>query len=305
MADPDTTHALLQGAFDTHLHSAPDVLPRKFDDLQLAARLRQVGMAGGVLKSHYTGTAERATLVRQVYPDVQLFGMLVLNNSVGGLNPIAVDIAGRLGARVVSLPTLNAANELENVAGQRDETKLPYWMGIARDMQARGIAGNWIRVVDEQGRVGDAARQCFEVIASYDMILATGHIAPREMLPAIEAAREAGVTRLLITHPEFPTTRLDVEQQQALARHGALFERCFTTPNTGKIPWETVFENIRRVGPATTIVATDLGQSTAPWPDEGLEIFIGKLLDAGFSEAEVQRMVRDNPARLLGVEATR
>ncbi len=141
MADPDTTHALLQGAFDTHLHSAPDVLPRKFDDLQLAARMRQVGMAGGVLKSHYTGTAERAMLVRQAYPDVQLFGMLVLNNSVGGLNPIAVDIAGRLGARVISLPTLNAANELENVAGQRDESKLPYWMGIARDMQARGIAG--------------------------------------------------------------------------------------------------------------------------------------------------------------------
>jgi hypothetical protein len=303
MADPHTTHALLQGAFDTHLHSAPDVLPRKFDDLQLAARMRQVGMAGGVLKSHYTGTAERATLVRALYPDVRLVGMLVLNNSVGGLNPLAVDIAGRLGARLVSLPTLNAANELENVAGQRDERKLPYWMGIARDMQARGIAGDWIRVVDEQGRVSQAARQCFEVVASYDMVLATGHIAPREMLPAIKAAREAGVRRLLITHPEFPTTRLDIAQQRELAEQGALFERCFTTPHTGKIPWETVFDNIRTVGPATTILATDLGQSTAPWPDEGLEIFIGRLLDAGFSEAEVQRMVRDNPARLLGVEA--
>jgi hypothetical protein len=123
------------------------------------------------------------------------------------------------------------------------------------------------------------------------------------MLPAIKAARDAGVQRLLITHPEFPTTRLDIAQQRELADQGALFERCFTTPHTGKIHWETVFENIRTLGPATTILATDLGQSTAPWPDEGLEIFIGKLLDAGFSEAEVRRMVRDNPKRMLGLEA--
>jgi hypothetical protein len=304
MADPHTTRALLQGAFDTHIHSAPDVLPRKFDDLQLAARMRQVGMAGGVLKSHYTGTAERASLVRQSYPDVRLFGMLVLNNSVGGLNPVAVDIAGRLGAKVVSLPTVNAANELENISGQRDESKLPYWMGIARAMQARGIAGDWIRVVDEQGRVSEAARQCFEVVASYDMLLATGHIAPHEMLPTIVAAKEAGVQRLLITHPEFPTTRLDIEQQRELARQGVYFERCFTTPHTGKIPWEVVFDNIRQLGTESTILATDLGQSTAPWPDEGLELYMAKLLDVGFTEHEVQRMVRDNPAQLLGVTTT-
>jgi sugar phosphate isomerase/epimerase len=229
--------------------------------------------------------------------------MLVLNNSVGGLNPVAVDIAGRLGTKVVSLPTVNSANELENISGQRDESKLPYWMGIARAMQARGIAGEWIRVVDEQGRVSQAARQCFEVIASYDMLLATGHIAPREMLPTITAAKEAGVQRLLITHPEFPTTRLDIDQQHELARQGVFFERCFTTPHTGKIPWEAVFENIRQVGPDSTILATDLGQSTAPWPDEGLEIFIGKLLDVGFSESDVRRMVRDNAAQLLGVSS--
>ena len=36
MADPQTVEGLLEGAFDTHIHSAPDVLPRKFDDLELA-----------------------------------------------------------------------------------------------------------------------------------------------------------------------------------------------------------------------------------------------------------------------------
>jgi hypothetical protein len=80
------------------------------------------------------------------------------------------------------------------------------------------------------------------------------------------------------------------------------FERCFTTPNTGKISWEQVYANIREVGPSTTILATDLGQTTAPYPDEGLATYIGNLLDNGFKEQEVRGMVRDNPAQLLGAK---
>src|SRR5205085_4373977 len=110
-----------------------------------------------------------------------------------------------------------------------------------------------------------------------------------------KAAQEAGVKRIVITHPEFPTTLLSIAQQQELARLGVFFERCFTTPNTGKIAWEQVYANIREVGPTSTILATDLGQTTAPYPDEGWGIFMGKLLDNGFSAPEVQAMGRDNP----------
>ena len=81
------------------------------------------------------------------------------------------------------------------------------------------------------------------------------------------------------------------------------FERCFTTPNTGKISWEQVYANIRQVGPDSTILATDLGQTTAPYPDEGLATFVGNLLDNGFDVREVQRMVRDNPRQLLGMRS--
>ncbi len=136
MADQSTIDALLVGAFDTHIHSAPDVLPRKFNDLELAERFKQRKMAGFVLKSHYICTADRATLVRQVVPEVQAFGAIALNNSVGGLNALALDIAGRLGTRVCWLPSVDNANELENVQGQRDESKLPYWMSIAREIQS-------------------------------------------------------------------------------------------------------------------------------------------------------------------------
>lgn len=303
MADPQTVEGLLQGAFDTHIHSAPDVLPRKFNDLELAQRFKARRMAGFVLKSHYICTADRATLVNQVVPEVQAFGAIALNNSVGGLNPLALDIAGRLGTRVCWLPSVDNANELEAIAGQRDESKLPYWMSIAREMRALGIAGSFLNVT-EDGKVTQATRQCLEIIAKHDMVLATSHIRPSEVLPVVKAAQEVRVKRIVITHPEFPTTLLSIPQQQELARLGVFFERCFTTPNTGKISWEQVYANIREVGPSSTILATDLGQTTAPYPDEGLGIFIGNLLDQGFAEKEVRAMVRDNPAQLLGAKTS-
>ncbi|HEY0583210.1 MAG TPA: DUF6282 family protein [Chloroflexota bacterium] len=303
MADQSTIDGLLEGAFDTHIHSAPDVLPRKFNDLELARRFKARRMAGFVLKSHYICTADRATLINEIEPGIQAFGAIALNNSVGGLNPLALDIAGRLGTRVCWLPSVDNANELEAIAGQRDESKLPYWMSIAREMRALGIAGSFLNVT-EDGKVTQATRQCLEIIAKHDMVLATSHIRPSEVMPVVKAAQEVGVNRIVITHPEFPTTLLSIEQQQELAKLGVYFERCFTTPNTGKISWEQVYANIREVGPASTILATDLGQTTAPYPDEGLGIFASRLLDNGFTENDVRRMVRDNPAQLLGVRTT-
>src|SRR3984893_2578840 len=299
MADQQTIDGLLEGAFDTHIHSAPDVLPRKFNDLELAQRFKARRMAGFVLKSHYICTAERATLVTAIVPEIQAFGAIALNNSVGGLNPLALDIAGRLGAKVVWLPSVDNANELENIAGQKDESKLPYWMSIAREMRALGIAACSL-TVPKDGKVPQAPRQCLEIVAKHDMVLATSHIRPSEVLPVVNAAKAVGVQRIVITHPEFPTTLLSIPQQQELARLGVYFERCFTTPNTGKIAWEQVYANIRQVGPETTILATDLGQSNAPYPDEGLGMFAARLLDNGFSEAEVRVMVRDNASQLLG-----
>jgi hypothetical protein len=303
MADPATVRGLLQGAFDLHVHSAPDVLPRKFDDIELARRTVACGMAGFVLKSHYICTADRATLIRGLYPDVQAFGGLALNNSVGGLNPIAIDIAGRLGNRVVWLPSVDSANELQNVAGELDESKLPYWMPIARELRAMGIEQEWIRVTDENGAVMPLTRQCLEVIARHDMVLATSHVSPGELPAVVRAAHDAGVRRIVVTHPEFPTTYLTIDQQRALEPYGVMFERCFTTWYTGKVAWEQVVENIRQVGVSSTVLSTDLGQTTNPYVDEGLSLYIDKLLDAGFMPSEVEQMVRHNPSQVLGATA--
>jgi len=302
MADRETIEGLLKGTFDTHVHSAPDVLPRRFTDIDLARLARERGFGGFVLKSHHACTADRATLIREMFPGVHVYGAIALNNPVGGLNPAAIDVAARLGARVVWLPTVDSANEQASIAGQTDESKLPYWMSIARELRAAGIAGRFLTVTDGDGKVTTETHQCLDVIAKYDMVMATGHISPPEFEPVIRAAREAGVRRIIVTHPEFPTTHLDVEQQKALQRYDVYFERCFTTPYTNKCSWEETLANIRAVGPSSTIVATDLGQTTNPGLEEGFHIYIDKMLAAGFSEAEVKQVTQHNAAALLGAE---
>ena len=302
MADKEQVRGLLKGTFDTHVHAAPDLLPRKFNDIQLAELATQRKFGGIVLKSHHAMTADRATLIKEMFPGTNFYGAIALNNPVGGLNATAIDIAARLGARVCWLPTCDSANEQANVAGQLDESKLPYWMSIARELRAAGIAGSYLTVTDGQGKVLPEMQQCLEVMAKYDMVMATGHINPSELEPVIKAAKAAGVQRIIITHPEFPTTHLNVEEQKNLNQYDVYFERVFTTPHTNKCTWEETLNNIKEVGPSSTIVATDLGQTTNPGLQEGFEIFIDKLLDAGFSEAQVKTMTQHNAAALLGAE---
>ena len=300
MADQSMVKELIRGAYDMHIHSAPDVLPRKFNDIVLAEHAVEAGMAGVVLKSHYICTADRAALINELFPKLKAFGGLVLNNSMGGLNPQAVDVAGRLGNKVVWFPTVDAENEAKNIAGAPVPGKPePYWMSIARSMLEKGISGGPVKVVVD-GQVTEAARQCMEVIAEYDMILATGHIAPNEMIPVVKAAREAKVNRVIITHPEFPATFLTIDEQKELGKYDVMFERCFTQPFTGKVEWSTVYENIRTIGAASTILSTDLGQSNAPWVEEGMGMFIENLLDNGFSESDIETMSHHNAGQILG-----
>jgi hypothetical protein len=103
---------LVRGAYDLHVHTSPDIMPRSASDLELAQRCRQWGLAGFVIKSHYVPTAARAALVRSLVPEVDVLGALVLNAAVGGINPLAVEIAAREGARIVWMPTVDALNEM-------------------------------------------------------------------------------------------------------------------------------------------------------------------------------------------------
>jgi Family of unknown function (DUF6282) len=301
MPEPsDAARELVRGAFDLHVHIDPDVIPRRIDDVALARRFAELGLAGFQLKSHYTSTAERAKVVAGVVPEVTVLGAITLNQAVGGLNAFAVEIAAREGARTVWLPTVDAANE---TAGRNPEpgAKLPAWAKLQHELRDRGITVEPVQVVDEDGSVVPALRDVLATIKLHGMLLATGHLGRDEIFAVVDAAREEGVEDIVITHPEFPSQSLNADDQRALAAKGAFLERCFTTPHTGKVEWDVLIENTRAVGAEQTVWSTDLGQRDNPPVEDGLAALADRFLAAGFSEQEVRTMAVENTRRLAAL----
>ncbi len=271
----------LTGTIDIHVHTAPDVRPRKLDALEAARMAAARGMRAIVLKSHWTLTADRAALVEQVIPGLRVFGGLALNESVGGFNPAAVEAALQVGAVQIWMPTISAAVH-------------------RHPRPAHGLT-----LTDEHG-LRPGVQDILRLIAEHDAILGTGHLSTAEILTLVPAARAAGVRKIVITHPEHPPVEMPGTLQEELRdRYEVLFERCLITTMTGfdhrPVPFAELAAIIRRVGYGSTLLSTDFGQPENPYPVDGLASYLAHLRAAGFSQAAIDCMSRENPARLLGL----
>ncbi len=289
---------LVRGAYDLHVHTSPDIMPRSASDLELAHRCQEWGLAGFVIKSHYVPTAERAALVRSLVSDVDALGSLVLNSAIGGMNTMAVEIAAREGARIVWMPTVDAVNEMHEQSSLPPGAKRPQWARLQQELREQGVKSEPVRVVDEQYQVLPEVRSVLRSIAAHNLVLATGHLDRNEIFAIVEAALGEGIQQIIVTHPDYPAESLSAEDQAALAERGAFLERCFTTPYTGKISWEQMCGNIRASGPQHTFLSTDLGQPTNPPIEDGLALMADQLLAAAFSEEEIYTMAVTNTVRL-------
>jgi hypothetical protein len=297
----DRARELVRAGFDLHVHISPDVVERRIDDVGLARRFEEVGLAGFVLKSHYVSTAERAAVVRRVASGATALGAIVLNRAVGGMNPLAVEIAAREGARIVWMPTVDSVVEHEHLAAAESSgAKLPVWAKVQVELRERGIESNPVPAVADAGELLPQTQAVLDIVAAHDMVLATGHLGRDEVFPVVAAAGEAGVRHVVVTHPDYPAQDFSIEEQVELADAGALIERCFTTPHTGKCSWERWIEGIRAVGAARTVLSSDLGQRQNPPVEDGLPLMADRLLDAGFSDADVRVMAVENTCRLAG-----
>jgi hypothetical protein len=295
---------LIRSAYDLHVHVGPDVMTRRIDDIALAERFLELGLAGFGLKSHYTSTAERASVVERAVPGIDVVGSLTLNAAIGGLNPLAVEIAAREGARIVWLPTVDALNE----ASARDRVypegvRRPLWAQIQAELREQGVEAAPVEVVDAAGEPRPELLAVLALVARHGLVLATGHLSRAEIFVVVDAALAAGVQEIVVTHPEFPAQDLDVADQVSLVEKGALLERCFTTPYTGKCSWERVYDGIRATGAEHNLLSTDLGQPANPPVEDGLALFADALLAGGFADDEIVTMTVANSRRLAGVAA--
>ena len=272
----------LTGTIDFHIHTAPDIRPRKLDALEAARQAALRGMRAIVLKSHWTLTVDRASLAQQVTPGLRVFGGLALNESVGGFNPAAVEAALQAGAIQIWMPTVSAA--------AHRHPPPPHGLTVA----------------DQDGRLHPGVHDILRLVAEHDAILGTGHLSTPEIMLLVPQARAAGVRKLIITHPEHTPVEMPALMQEELRdRYGVLFERCLisTLASDGyePIPFSALAATIRRVGYASTLISTDLGQPENMYPAEGFASYIAQLRAAGFDSAAIDCMSRENPARLLGL----
>ena len=255
---PKTANDLMRGAIDLHVHSEPDIVPRLMDDLDLAAAARGAGMAAILLKNHYLMTADRARIVQKAVPGIHVFGGLVLNvPACGGLNVDAVRAAIDLGAKAIWLPTISATNYIEHYA-----RAAPGHIG-ARAQRYRSIP---VPVLDASGAPTRELSDILALVADAGVILGTGHLSARETKAVADAALRAGVTRVLVNHPEIWSINMSVDDQRELAARGATFERCIcsATNDSHDVTPLQIADHIRAVGAASTVMATDYGQVVSP-----------------------------------------
>ena len=288
MADPNLDE-LLQGAIDMHLHTGPDVMPSRVDALEAAKQARQAGMRAIVIKNHSYPTTPLAILVRQLVPEVAVFGSVCLDDDIGGLNSDALEKHADMGARVVWMPTFSSANSR------------PAMRKLGLKLEGDGFS-----IIDTRGRVVPEIEKILYIIKTHGMVLASGHISPQESLALVKRARAVGVEKIVITHPsdaEFVVQAHSVGQLQRLAGMGAFIEQTFVTmlPTEWSHPPGPRIKAMREIGFEHCIMSTDLGQFWNLPPAEGMRLFMATLLRNGVSQSEIEMMVKKNPARLLSL----
>lgn len=270
----------LEGVVDLHFHTGPDSRPRSVDDVEAARRAAEAGMRAILLKNHFTMTADRAALAMRQVDGLEIFGGLVLNRAVGGVNPEAVrQMAAFSGGRgkVVWLPTFDAEHAVTSEGG----------------------GGPFVPIL-EDGEPLPAVLEVFELLAEHDLTLAMGHSSPAEVLRLIPEAKRLGVPRILVTHVfSQGATR---EQMRRMAEEGALLEIDWLAVHSGGRAIDDYVSAIRDLGAEAFFLSSDLGQEGNPLHADGLRAYVRALREAGVSEEEIDVMARRNPARLLGLD---
>ncbi|CAG9297568.1 DUF6282 family protein [Celerinatantimonas diazotrophica] len=277
----------LEGIVELHVHSAPDIRERAYSDLELSDAARSVGAKAVVIKSHHGTTMNRAFLVneynRKVYNEKKftMYGGIVLNYAVGGLNPVAVETALKLGAKIVWLPTIHADNQLEKL----------------------GKSGGIVCVKNNEPV--EKLKEILALVKKYDVTLATGHLSADDIFVVARHAKNMGINKIVINHPEFWVVGLSTQQQAALVReYDVYLERCYAQPMGGgkyKSNLEDNYNLVNELGPDNIIINTDGGQVENPHWEVAFQQSIDYLADKGISPEDIYKMTRTNPAKALGI----
>lgn len=290
----DELGAALKGAIDLHTHPAPDIVPRSQTIPEAIADFSAAGFAGFVAKSHVSSTASLCA-AQNADSQARAVGAIALNRPVGGLNAGAVEVAARLGARVVWLPTVDSRR-------QREEATVPgpppLWARTQAELARTPGYGPPIPVL-EGSRVVPALHDVLDVVKEHSLLLATGHLDCEEVFAVLDAAADHGIERVMVTHPDLPRQRITPDAQIEMARRGAWIERTMASLLEGKLSLEDALRGIRACGTGSTLLTGDLGQPDNGPIVDGVRRWATCLRDAGFAGGEIRQLLVLNPAAAL------
>ncbi|SHK51611.1 hypothetical protein SAMN05443637_107135 [Pseudonocardia thermophila] len=294
--DPEVD-ALLVGGVDLHTHPGPSPFPRRMSIMDAATDAATVGFRALVCKSHHHSMQSDILALESVGLrdiGVQVVGGVALNRTVGGLNPYGVELALRMGGRVVWFPTIASTAHIEFHA--HHHSGFPVSGIPLRDNEP-------ISILDEAGGLLPEVHDILSVIAAESAILNCGHLPAAEIDVLIPAALAAGVDRIVVSHPDF-VVGADPDRVAQWCRQGVTVELCLAmyvgSRSTGD-PVERTAPYREAAGVGHTIFSSDLGQKGNPLPITAYRRMVRKLLDAKTPEDDIRAMVGRNAGQLLDV----
>jgi len=290
--------ALLVGAVDLHCHSGPAAMPRILDHHEALMDCAAAKFSALLYKDHFYLGVSHAMILQKLFPEsgVKLFSGIALNNASGGINPHAVNHAINIGAKIVWLPTLSAANHLAALSGEAKT-----FPKTARKM----LDPIPLSAMDANGRLSDDTRQVLDLIAEGDIILAGGHLPAAELHVVFAEAKRRGVKKMLVNHPTYIVGCSDEDIRQ-MVRMGVYMEHSicmFVEGKAHKYGPDKLAHLIEVAGVDHTVLCSDLGLQGSPRPIEGYRQIVRQLLDLQFSEADIRTMTSRNAAKLLNLAA--
>ena len=286
----DNILTAMEGVYDLHVHTDPDVKKREFDDITLLKDLEQVKMAGAVIKSHAGQTADKAYYANHYGgAKAKIFGSLTLNEEVGGLNLAAVEAAVALGIKSIWFPTTSALTEIVNRPFGHKRRK--DWFGIY--------------ILNENGELLPEVYEILEIARSNNIIVNTGHLTAREGIALCDACCEMKVKHIM-THPNFFKINVPLSEQVRLAKKGTVIELNWHMMHADKCDYdpmrydtEFIKSNIDKIGAENCVMVSDtgiLGHLNVP---RAFYAYIKEFLRVGFKMPEIRQMCYEVPLKLI------
>ncbi len=297
----DIEDQLLQGAIELHAHAYPEFSLRmrgRVHEIEWAELARAAGMRAIVMKSQVFPTVERANLVRKVVSGIDVYGGITLNHPMGGLNPVAVEIAGELGGKAIWMPTWSSKNDLSK--SQFYLNRMKAYIKTLNQTVPGPESG--IEILDG-GRLKSVVKEIVQIARDHKMYVSSGHLSIQESLALVEECTKQRVP-FTLAHPFSRSVGASVEEQKEVARRGGYVEHCFITtmPMHQRLELSKIVEAIQAVGPSRTVLTTDAIQTWNPPPPELMRMYVASLLQLKIEEEAIRKMIQENPSKILGLD---